>query len=98
MLPDIYFSLLADQMSQKKGSVYFKLCRVANGGADGWSTDAPRPWLRGRGQLTNSIGQIQAAGRGGGEVVDGMSVVSTQCDAVLDASEKKWFPGVEPLP
>ena len=35
---------------------------------------------------------------GGKEITDGMSVVSTHCDAILDASEKKWFPGVEPLP
>ena len=35
---------------------------------------------------------------GGKEVADGMSAVSTHCDAILDASEKKWLPGVEPLP
>ena len=81
----------------KKGTVYFTHCCVKDGGADGRLTDVPSPWLRGRGQLTNSIGQIQEAGRGK-EVVDGMSVVSTCCDAILDAPEKKWFPGVEPLP
>ena len=50
----------------------------------------------GRGQLLSATGQNQTAGRGGA-VADGMIAVSTCCNAILDASENKWFPGVEPL-
>ena len=34
---------------------------------------------------------------GGKEVEDGMIAVSTRCNTVLDASENKGLPGVEPL-
>ena len=48
----------------KKGTVYFKRCCIVDRRANGRLTDVPGPHIRGRGQLTNSIGQIQVAGRG----------------------------------
>ena len=90
--------LLTLSMNPTKGTVYFKHCRVADGRANGWLTDAPGPSVKGA-RTTNQFNWANSSSwKRGEEVVDGMSVVGTHCDAVLDASEKKWFPGVEPLP
>ena len=50
--------------NEKKGADYFKRCRITDSRVDRWPTDMPSPWLRGQGQLSNSIGQIQAAAPG----------------------------------
>ena len=57
--------LFRQSTKTKKGTVYFKRCRIADGRADGQLTDVPGPRLRGRGQLSSSMGQNQAAERGG---------------------------------
>ena len=56
------------------------------------------PPVKGARTTIEFSGAKSSSWEGGKEIMDGMSVVSTCCDAVLDASEKKWFPGVEPLP
>ena len=82
---------------QKKGTVYFKCSCVADGGANRRSTDAPGPQLWGRGHnYLVQRGKFKQLG-GGKEVTDGIIAVSTHCNAILDALEKKWFPGVQPL-
>ena len=63
-----------------------------------WMVDRrTQPPVKGARTTIQFNGAKSSSWERGKEITDGMSVVSTRCDAILDASWKKWFAGVEPL-